>query len=251
MKRLLRRAWRNFEDPLALIPRSINKLHSIWLTLTYPFLAVGKKLSIHYPCQLKRPFAGNIKLGDCVIIGKDTFIHIVDHQGDVAKLTIGDRCAIGARSVISVKNSIVIESDVITGMAVLIQDHQHARERADLSIRDQGETPGGRIRIEQGCWIGQGAAIVCNEGELVIGRNSVVGVNSVVARSLPPHSIIIGNPGIPMRPAAPPKEPADRKPADVSGNRVLQMDSTNRVLSSSSSTFVNHSPGTAAESQSR
>ncbi len=217
MKKLFRGAWRRFEDPLALIPRSRNKIYSIWLTLTYPFLAVGQKLSVHYPCHLKRPFAGNIRLGDSVIIGKDTLIHIVDDKNDIAKLIIGDRCTIGARAVISAKNSIIIESDVITGMSVLIQDHQHAHERTDLPIRNQGVTPGGRIRIEQGCWIGQGAAVLCNQGELVIGQNSVIGANSVVARSLPPHSVIIGNPGIPVKHVAYPKDRGDQRTADVQG----------------------------------
>ena len=85
------------------------------------------------------------------------------------------------------------------GTSVLIQDHHHTHKSIDLPIRDQGITPGGRIRIEQGCWIGQGAAILCNEGEIVIGRNSVVGANSVVARSLPPYSVVVGNPGIVVR----------------------------------------------------
>lgn len=39
-----------------------------------------------------------------------------------------------------------------------------------------------------------GAAIVCNQGEVVLGRNSVVAANSLVARSFPPHSVILANP---------------------------------------------------------
>ena len=39
-----------------------------------------------------------------------------------------------------------------------------------------------------------GAAIVCNHGDLSIGRNSVVGANAVVTKSFPPYSVIVGNP---------------------------------------------------------
>lgn len=197
-------------------------------------MSTGKKLSIHYPCHLKRPLAVHIKIGDLVIIGKDTFIHVVRDDTESVKLTIDDNCSIGARSFISAKNSIVIERDVITGTSVLIQDHQHSHEDADLPIRDQGQTQGGRIRIEQGCWIGHGAAILCNDGELVIGRNSVVGANSVVARSLPPHSVIIGNPGIPVRHGNPSQRRIAQRVVEVPCNRL----SPNRVTNENSPSLV-------------
>jgi acetyltransferase-like isoleucine patch superfamily enzyme len=201
-----RKMWLNFEDPLALLMRARSKLYSLWLSKTYPFVSTGRKLSIQYPCMLRRPFATQIKIGNDVIIGKDTLFHIVDDAKDV-KLIIDDNCTIGARSVISAKNLIHIERDVMIATSVLIQDHQHAHSRSDLPIRAQGITQGGRIRIEQGCWIGQGAVIVCNEGEIVIGRNSVVAANSVVGRNVPPHSVVVGNPGIVIRKSVP-KTPA-------------------------------------------
>jgi acetyltransferase-like isoleucine patch superfamily enzyme len=73
-------------------------------------------------------------------------------------------------------------------------DHSHAYEDITVPIREQGVTEGGRIRIGQGSWIGFGAAIVCPKGELTLGRNCVVGANSVVTRSFPPYSVIAGNP---------------------------------------------------------
>jgi acetyltransferase-like isoleucine patch superfamily enzyme len=137
-----------------------------------------------------------IKLGNSVMIRKDAWLNTFDLSGadDELKIVIEDNCLIGARDVISAKNCIHIERDVILGTSVLIQDHNHAYEDITLPIKEQGLTNGGTIRIEQGCWIGQGAAIVCNDGELVVGRNSVVAANALVTRSFPPYSVIVGNP---------------------------------------------------------
>src|SRR5579863_6420552 len=183
-----------FEDPLSTISRAVTRLYTLWLSATYPFASRGRNLSIQYPCILSRRAAHRVKLGSSVIIRKDAWLSIITDSVSDLNLVIDDNCLVGARSVISAKNFIHLEHDVILATSVLIMDHNHAYEDITLPIRVQGITQGGTIRIEQGCWIGQGAAIVCNEGELVIGRNSVVAANSLVTRSFPPYSVIVGNP---------------------------------------------------------
>jgi acetyltransferase-like isoleucine patch superfamily enzyme len=185
-----------FEDPLSLIPRAVTKLFSLWVSATYPFASKGSNFSIHYTAMLSRQVAPAIKLGNSVMIGKDAWINtfdILDGDSEL-KIIIDDNCLIGARDVISAKNLIHIERDVIIATSVLIQDHNHAYEDIGLPIRAQGLTPGGTIRIERGCRIGQGVAIVCPQGELVLGQHSVVTPNSVVLRSTAPYSLVGGNP---------------------------------------------------------
>ena len=118
---------------------------------------------------------------------KDAVIDVVapDGQDGEPAVIVDDDTQIGYRCLVSAKNCIHIERDVIMAQSVLIMDHDDA---------PRGLTPGGRILIGQGSWIGQGAAIICTAGELVLGRNCVVGANAVVTRSFPPNSVVFGNP---------------------------------------------------------
>lgn len=186
--------WKRCQDPLKLVPRALTKLYSVWVSGTYPFLRRGRKLSIHYTCDVRNPDL--MEVGDDVIVHKDVWLHAWPN-GDRAPgpaVSVGDRCLIGRRSHISGRNGIVIEPDVIVSAGVLIQDHGHAYEDVTASIRLQGLVAGGKIRVGQGSWIGQGAAIVCTEGELVLGPNCVVAANAVVTRSAPGFSVLVGNP---------------------------------------------------------
>lgn len=189
------RARTSFEDPLHLIPRILTKLHSLWLSWTYPFASVGHHFSVHYSCDIRRAIAGSIKIGNDVLVGRNGRVDVPqDPTRNEPVIVIDDRCTIGPRATVLAINKIHIERDVIFGPSVLLMDHDHEFKDVTVPIGRQGTTKGGTIRIEEGCWIGFGAAIVCSRGELVIGRNSVVGANSVVTRSVPPCSVVTGNP---------------------------------------------------------
>jgi len=183
------------EDPLSLFPRGLTWLHTRWLKKTYPFARFGRKVSIHYRCDILRSAAGCIQLGDDIFLAPDVWLNVLLTTGSISpKIVLGNHCKIGRRSTISAKNQIIVGESVLFAPQVLIMDHNHEFSDIEAPIREQGVTEGGRIIIEKNCWFGYGAIVLCNSGELTIGRNSVIGANSVVTKSFPPFSMIVGNP---------------------------------------------------------
>jgi len=186
--------WR--EDPLRLLARIPNWVYSVWVRTTYPFASIGHNVEFHHTWDFGRYAAHRVKLGDQIFIGKDVHFGVYCPNGEKGNpmLVIEDGSAIHRRSQISARNYIHIERDVIMGPAALVMDHNHEYGDVTRPIKGQGVSKGGKIRIEQGCWIGHGAAIVCSQGDLVLGRNSVVAANALVTRSFPPYSVVVGNP---------------------------------------------------------
>ena len=185
--------FNSFEDPLMLVVRGLTKLRSLWISRTYPFISVGRGFSVHYSCDLPRAGASHIKIGNSVRLHRGVSLNVVGTPiGSEPVITIEDGCGITRRCVISARNRIIIGPNNGLAPGVLIKDHED--ENVDGPDRQSGIRKGGTIRIEEGCWIGLRAKIICTEGELVIGKNSVIGSNSVVRKSIPAYSVVAGNP---------------------------------------------------------
>lgn len=191
---------RPLPDPWQLLPRALTKLNSIWISLTYPFASKGRNLSFHFTSELDRQRAVRISLGSSVSLKKDAWLNVAteDPTGEPV-IVIDDNSHLGYGSIVSAKNRIHIERNVIIAQSVLIIDHNHFYEDVGLPVMEQGLNDGGRIRIGEGSWIGHGAAIICPRGELTIGRNCVVAANAVVTRSVPPYSVVFGSPATIIR----------------------------------------------------
>lgn len=191
---------RPFEDPLGIFPRALTKINSLWIGLTYPFGSIGRNVSFHFTSRLSRQRAGRISLGNSVRLLDHVWLNVATEDPTGAPtIVIEDGCNIGYDTIISGKNYVHIERDVLIGQQVVIQDHNHSYEDIAVPIIKQGITEGGRIRIGAGSWIGRGAAILCSRGELTIGRHCVVSANSVVMRSIPDYSVVFGIPATIVR----------------------------------------------------
>ena len=191
---------RPFADPLDLFPRALTKFFSLWVSRTYPFASIGGNVSLHFTCKVSRQRSPRISLGNSVKLLEHAWLNVAteDPTGEPT-IVIEDGSSIGFGSIISSKNRVHLERNVMVGQNVVIQDHNHAYEDIDVPIVAQGITKGGRIRIGEGSWIGHGAAILCSRGELTIGRHCVVSANSVVTASIPDYCVVFGIPAIVIR----------------------------------------------------
>lgn len=203
-----KRTRAHFQDPLKFLPRVRRKLHSEWVRMTYPFASIGSHVSIDPACTIDRMNAHRIKLGSEIRMEKDSSLGLsvpTELEGEPI-IIIEDNVVLHWRTQIGAKNLIHIERDVLIAQDVLIVDQNHYYEDITKPICDQGFTEGGTIRIGQGTFIAHGAAVICSQGDLVIGRNCVIAAYAVVTRSIPPYSVVYGNPAKVIRQYDPAKQ---------------------------------------------
>jgi lipopolysaccharide O-acetyltransferase len=139
-----------------------------------------------------------------ISIGKSFFANRflrIEVFGDNSKikLIIGNNVSLGQNVHIGVTNDVRIMDNVLIGSNVLITDHNHG----NYSGSEQSSpyeapvlrklTTDGYIIINRNVWIGDGVVILPN---VEIGSGTIIGANSVVAKSIP-ENVIAG--GIPCK----------------------------------------------------
>jgi len=169
-------------------------LNRVFLAIKKPyFLNIGKNVDIDYSSEIKN--IKHISIGNNVSIGKDSWIQCpekyIRSKEKMPVITIEDGTSIGRRAVISGVKKIHIHKNVLFGPNVYVSDHGHNYENINLPIKCQGISAAKPVEIKENTWIGIN---VCILPGCTIGKNCVVGANSVVTKSFPDYCIIAGAP---------------------------------------------------------
>jgi len=140
-----------------------------------------------------------------VIVGKDVKIFRFVNAygctiGDGSKIgtfveiqkgaTIGKNCKISSHSFIC--EGVHIADDVFIGHNVTFINDRFPRAVTETGrVQTEEDWECINTYVEQGASIGSSATILCG---VTIGEKAIVGAGSVVTRSVPPNSVVAGNP---------------------------------------------------------
>lgn len=174
-----------------MIKRIVNKLSSIiWYYSNrnkFGYLSP----SSHLQNNIRIDGKCGIELHDDVIIQRGSWIASVPLTGNKTSiLRIGKNSVIGNYNHIYATSSIIIEDEVLTADKVYISDCTHSYEDVGTPVIQQAIKQLKEVVIGRGAWIGENVCIIGAS----VGKNSVIGANSVVTKDIPDYSVAVGSP---------------------------------------------------------
>jgi acetyltransferase-like isoleucine patch superfamily enzyme len=152
------------------------------------FKICGVKVFIHSPYRIDGE--KNIQIGDRSIFQSGTWLYCLPNGTHDGCLKIGSDCIFGYNNHIAAVKEIVIEDFVLTANNVYISDNIHEYEDINIPIINQPIRFKKSVFIGRGSWIGENVSIIGAK----IGRNCVIGANSVVTHDVPDFSVAVGAP---------------------------------------------------------
>jgi acetyltransferase-like isoleucine patch superfamily enzyme len=133
---------------------------------------------------------GGIKIGDYSFIQSGAWLYCCGIDGFEANLSIGSNCEFGYNNHIASIQNVSIGDFVLTANNVYISDNIHEYLDVNKPIIRQSIRFKGAVNIGDGAWIGENVCIIGAS----IGKNSVIGANSVVTRDVPDFCVAVGSP---------------------------------------------------------
>ena len=162
----------------------------LWWILNYlRFNNLGFRSYIDH--ALKINGSKNIIVGSRVYVGYNSWLAALPLTGEKeCILEIGNGTCIGNFNHIYATKKIIIGKNVLTADKVYISDNQHVYEDINLPIMKQPIKQINIVEIGDGTWLGENVCII----GVKIGKNCVIGANSVVTKDIPDYSVAVGSP---------------------------------------------------------
>jgi acetyltransferase-like isoleucine patch superfamily enzyme len=150
------------------------------------FNSCGDKVSLFEPIRIDG--FKDISIGSKVSIQANTWLYVESQTGFA--LEIGDGTVLGYNNHITAIKDVKIGKNVLTANNVYISDNSHEYEDINVPIIKQPVRFLGPTYIGDGSWLGEN---VCIFGSTV-GKNCVIGSNSVVTKNIPDFCVAVGSP---------------------------------------------------------
>lgn len=172
-KRILFEYWRN----ICLV---IYYCFAIYLPISYARVGgkMARKIRYYLCSKIFEQCGKNVNVEKGARFGKGTRIRIGDNSG------LGVNCQIPDGSIIG--------KDVMMGPNCYIHARNHAFDRTDIPMMQQGYTKGKPVVIDDDVWIGRDVTIMVGRH---ISKGSIIAANCVLTKDFPEYSIVGGNPG--------------------------------------------------------
>jgi acetyltransferase-like isoleucine patch superfamily enzyme len=188
---------RHFQGPLGARARLWWKTRRRGALLLAPFRLTGSAAG---------QASGRITVGEGTRIGQFAWFSLV---GNDAWITIGKNCTLSASLAISARSTISIGDGTSIAERCLITDHGHDHLSYLEPAIEAGVAPsfGWELSEAAAVTIGSGVHVGVNVVILPgvqIGDGAVIGANSVVSKSVPAYTVVVGAPARPIRTLLPP-----------------------------------------------
>lgn len=145
--------------------------------------------------SMRKPL--RISHGKNIYIGKNVEIHDFCWlaanpltNSSICELRIEDGSVIGDFCHIYATKSIIIHRNVLFANSVYVSDNSHGYFDINIPIIKQDIIQKKSVEIGEGSWIGEHVCIIGS----TIGKNCIIGANSVVTRDIPDYCVAVGSP---------------------------------------------------------
>lgn len=180
---------------LNLVVRIYRRIKQLFFWIFHQSLFESLSRSARFVSPYRLDGADGIVIQDRTFFQRNLWLYCIGIDGLKAKLSIGEDCVFGYNNHITCVRKVTIGNFVLTANNVYISDNLHEYENITKPIIQQPVRFKRAVEIGDGAWIGENVSIIGAS----VGRNSVIGANSVVTRDIPDYSVAVGAPAVVIR----------------------------------------------------